>query len=154
MSRLLLPASLLSAALHAAEPAGLSPVPLDASLLREQIAVKAVCGHCHTLEIVMDTPMGYEEWRGTVQKMVDQGARGTDEQFDDIMDFLYRTMTTVNVNTADADALGSILGVSDAAAQAIVARRAQRKIADLADLKTVPGVSAQGLDSRARLIFF
>lgn len=132
----------------------MAQVPLDASLLREKVSLQAVCAHCHTLDIVMDTPKDYEDWRGTVQKMVDQGARGTDAQFDDIMDFLYRTMTTLNVNTADADALGTILDVPDATAQAIVARRTQKKIVDLADLESIPGMNSQAVEARARLIFF
>ena len=65
----------------------------------------------------MDTPMSYDDWHDTVQQMVDRGAKGTDEQFDDIMDYLHRTMTTINVNTADADELEIVLNVPETAAQ-------------------------------------
>ena len=53
--------------------------------------------------------MSYDAWHDTVQTMVDRGASGTDEQFDDIMDYLHRTMTTINVNAADADELEIVL---------------------------------------------
>ena len=76
-------------------------------LVREQRSIEIVCGKCHGLELVMDTPMGYDNWHDTVQKMVDQGADGTDEQFDDVMDYLHRTMTTIDVNHAEVGELRS-----------------------------------------------
>jgi competence protein ComEA len=144
----LLVASLFAAARAAeVEP----PAP---RLARESQSLKAVCAKCHNLQIVMDTPMSYEDWHDTVQKMVDRGASGTDEQFDDIMDYLHRTMTTINVNTAPADELEIVLDVSEATAQAIIARRSSQKFTGLTDLKSVPGVDAPTLDAKARLIFF
>jgi competence protein ComEA len=104
--------------------------------------------------LVMDTPRSYDAWRETVQTMVDRGASGTDDQFDDIMDYLHRTMTTIDVNTADADELQMVLNVPQAVAQAIVARRTSRKFVGLADLKSVPGIDASMVDAKARLIFF
>jgi DNA uptake protein ComE-like DNA-binding protein len=86
--------------------------------------------------------------------MVDRGATGTDEQFDDIMDYLHRTMTTINVNTAVADELEIVLNVPETTAQAIIARRSTQKFIGLTDLKSVPGVDASTVDAKARLIFF
>ena len=128
-----------------------SPAP---DLAREGRSLKAVCAKCHNLEIVMDTPMTFDAWHETVQAMVDRGASGTDEQFDDIMDYLHRTMTTIDVNTADANELEIVLNVSETAAQAIIARRRRQKFTDLADLKSVRGVDASAIDSKAPLIFF
>lgn len=98
--------------------------------------------------------MTFDAWHETVQAMVDRGASGTDEQFDDIMDYLHRTMTTIDVNTADANELEIVLNVSETAAQAIIARRRRQKFTDLADLKSVRGVDASAIDSKAPLIFF
>jgi competence protein ComEA len=145
---LLLVAGLLAAA-WATDVA--PPAP---DLAREEQSLKAVCAQCHTLEIVMDTPMSYNAWHDTVQTMVDRGASGTDEQFDDIMDYLHRTMTTIDVNTAHADELEIVLNVPETAAQAIIARRSTEKFTGLADLKSVPGVVASTVDAKARLIFF
>ncbi len=148
VSRVLLVAALLATA-RGAEVA--SPNP---RLVREGQSLKAVCAKCHNLQIVMDTPMSYDDWHDTVQKMVDQGASGTDEQFDDIMDYLHRTMTTINVNTAPADELEIVLNVPETTAQAITARRSTQKFTGLTDLKTIPGVNASTVDAKARLIFF
>jgi competence protein ComEA len=128
--------------------------PPTPRLAREGQSLKAVCANCHNLQIVMDTPMSYDDWHETVQKMVDRGASGTDEQFDDIMDYLHRTMTTINVNTAPVDELKIVLDVSETTAQAIIARRSTQKFTGLTDLKSVPGVDAPTVDAKARLIFF
>ena len=121
---------------------------------REARAVIAVCGRCHDMQIVMDTPKSYDAWQETMQKMVDLGAKGTDQQYDDILDFLHRTITTIDVNSADVDELEIVLDTSPATAQAIVARREFKKFTGLSDLKTVPGIDAATVDSKARLIFF
>ncbi|HXE08698.1 MAG TPA: helix-hairpin-helix domain-containing protein [Acidobacteriaceae bacterium] len=134
----------------APEPPGLPAE--DAA--REGQSIKTVCGHCHNLELVLNTPKSYDAWHDTVQKMIDHGAKGTDDQLDDVMDYLERTVTTIDVNSADADELEIVLNVSDATAQAILARRTDKKFTGLADLKTIPGVDAATVDAKARMIFF
>ena len=121
---------------------------------REAQSLKVVCGKCHNLQMVMDTRKSYDAWHDTVQKMVNLGAKGTDDQFDDIMDYLHRTMTTIDVNSADPDELEIVLNVSETAAQAIVARRRTKRFTGLADLKSIPGVDASIVNKKARLIFF
>jgi competence protein ComEA len=144
---------LLAATLFTAT-GGAANAPPNPRLAREAQSLKAVCAKCHNLQIVMDTPMSVDDWHDTVQKMVDRGASGTDEQFDDVMDYLHRTMTTINVNTAPVDELEIVLGVSETTAQAIIARRNTQKFTGLVDLKSVPGVDAPTVDTKARLIFF
>ena len=61
------------------------PQAASPDLARETQSLKSVCAKCHDLQIVMDTPMSYDAWHDTVQTMVDRGASGTDEPFDDIM---------------------------------------------------------------------
>jgi Helix-hairpin-helix motif len=125
-----------------------------AKLAREAKSLKAVCGQCHGLPIVMDTPMSYEGWHDTVQKMLDQGAVASDAQLADIMDYLHRTMTRIDVNAADEDELRIVLNFSQEQAQAVVARRSTQKFKDLADLKTVQGLDAASLEAKASLISF
>jgi len=98
--------------------------------------------------------MSYGAWHDTVQNMMDRGATGTDQQFADVMDYLHRTMTTIDVNAADADELQIVLQVPEATAQAILARRSTQKFTGLADLKSVPGVDASTVEAKAKLIFF
>jgi Helix-hairpin-helix motif len=126
----------------------------DAGSDKERQALKAVCGKCHNLEIVTDTPRSYDEWQDTIQKMVDRGARGTDAQFDAISDYLYRNLTPIDVNSADAAQLQAVLDVSTPVADAIISRRSVRKFASLADLKTVTGIDPAALNAKFRLLFF
>jgi hypothetical protein len=142
-------AALMAASMRMASAAA----PAD-PLAGEEASLRAVCAKCHNLQIVMDTPMSYAGWHDTVQKMIDRGADGTDEQLEDIMDYLHRTMTTIDVNSADPDELAIVLGAPEPVVKAIVARRAMRKFKDLEDLKTVPGIDAAGVDARSRLLFF
>jgi hypothetical protein len=143
---------LVAALFNVAWAADVAPPAHDLAL--EARSVQAVCARCHNLQIVMDTPMSYDAWHDTVQTMVDRGANGTDEQFDDIMDYLHRTMTTINVNAANVDELEIVLNLPETAAKAIIARRSTRKLTGLADLKSVAGVDGSTVDAKARLIFF
>jgi competence protein ComEA len=123
-------------------------------LAREHQSLQAVCGKCHNLELVTDAQKSYDDWQDTLQMMIDRGARGTDQQYDDILDYLHRTQSTINVNFADAHELQIVLNVSAAVAQSIVERRGHARIKDLDDLKSIPGLDAASLDARTRLIFY
>jgi competence protein ComEA len=153
------PAALLASAVLMASAALAAALAADSAaqapqLEREAQSLQAVCGKCHNLQIVMNTPRSLDDWRDTMQKMVDRGASGTDEQYDDILDYLHRTMTTIDVNSADADELATVLGASGATVKLIIVRRSTKKFVDLADLKSIPGVDAATLDAKAKLIFF
>jgi hypothetical protein len=116
----------------------------------ETQSLKDVCGgRCHPVELFMGSPRDYDNWHDTVQKMIDRGANASDEQLQDIMDYLHRTLTTVNVNAASAAELGFALGLRPAVVQAIVARRAQRSFTGLEDLQSVAGDDAALLGSLA-----
>ncbi len=150
----LLGATLLSTALTlpvalAADTAGVSP-----DLVREAKSLQAVCGKCHNLQIVMDTPRSLDDWRDTMQAMVDRGATGTDDQYDEILDYLHRTVTTIDVNSAQADDFAAVLNIPDATVRLIIDRRSKKKFVDLADLKSIPGVDAATVDSKSKLLYF
>ena len=145
-----------SVALQAlAAPAAADSATSPPSLLeREHASLQAVCARCHNLQIVMDTPMSYDAWHETVQKMIDRGADATDDQLEDIMDFLHRAMTTIDVNSADANELSIVLQAPDSVVNAVIARRKTRRFTGLDDLKTVPGIDAAKLSAKSRLLFF
>lgn len=113
-----------------------------------------VCGACHNTDLSVEAPRSYEGWYDTVQTMIDRGARGSDTQFQSVMNYLYRNLTTIDVNEAEAEDLVAVLHATPQVAEAIIARRTARKFTDLTDLKTVPGLDPTVLDAQARLIFF
>jgi len=147
-------AALLSGWLLVAMPAAKAQQAATEATTPQAAAVK-ICTACHGMEMVTDTPRDIDTWHDTVQKMIDRGARGTQDEFELVMDFLYQNVTPVDVNHADADTLAAILHTSQTAAQAIVARRTSRPFKDLADLEgSVPGLDKALLDSKKRMIFF
>jgi hypothetical protein len=103
----------------------------------------------------MDTPRDYNSWRDTVQMMIDRGASGTQEEYSLIMQFLFANMTTIDVNTDDAEALGTVLHATPDQVAAILARRAKRPFKDLSDLMAaVPGLNRTLLVGKKRMLFF
>jgi competence protein ComEA len=147
-------AALLSTALMCCTALCAEPPAGSTELLREAKSLQAVCGKCHNLQIVMNTPRSLDDWRDTMQKMVDLGASGTDDQYDDILDYLHRTMTTIDVNSAAADELAIVLNAAYPSVKLIIARRINKKFVDLSDLKTIPGLDAATLDAKSKLIYF
>jgi len=120
-----------------------------------EAAAAKVCSSCHGMQIVMDTPRDWDAWHDTVQKMIDRGARGTPEEFDLVMDFLFQNVTPIDVNHADADTLMATLHAPKTAAEAIIARRTSRPFKDIADLEAaVPGLDKKLLQAKKRMIFF
>jgi mono/diheme cytochrome c family protein len=47
-----------------------------------------VCGGCHAPEIVMGKHLSKEGWAQLVSDMVNKGANGTDDEFNQIIDYL------------------------------------------------------------------
>ncbi len=116
-------------------------------------AVEAVCGHCHTTEVFLNKPRSWERWNDVFADMTKRGANGTDEQLEQVTRFFLENLTLVNVNTSAAEELAGVLGVSDAVAQDIIARRQVRRFVGMAELRTVPGVNPDKLEGE-RAAFF
>ena len=106
------------------------------------------------MQMVTDTPRDWDAWHDTVQKMIDRGARGTPDEFDLVMDFLFQNVTPIDVNHADPGSLMGILHTSQQTADAIIARRTARPFKDLVDLESVPGLDKTVLEAKKRMIFF
>jgi competence protein ComEA len=118
-------------------------------------ALVAVCGRCHQVSLFDKSLRSEPDWIATVQKMVDRGATGSDEQFARVGNYLLRTLTIVNVNVASAEEIAVTLNLSQRTAQAIVARRDQHgKFKSLDELKDIPGVNPAALESRKARVAF
>jgi competence ComEA-like helix-hairpin-helix protein len=120
----------------------------------DKAAFQKVCGACHAITMVSDLKTE-EEWVETVDHMASIGAKGTEQEFDGVLRHLARNFTKVNVNTATAAQIAPVLGLSAAAAQAVVDYRAVHgSFSTLADLRKVPGIDQAGLDARKDRIAF
>jgi len=115
---------------------------------------RAVCGTCHSTTLV-DGLRTEAEWREEIDQMIKIGARGTPAQLERVMRVLARTLTKVDVNTAEAKQIAPVLDVSDAVAEAVVRRRAANgNYKTLEELKQVPGVDPAKLEARKDRVTF
>jgi len=114
--------------------------------------VKKVCSACHSAENVVGLAKTREEWGQVVGEMATQGAQGTVDEFNDIVDYLtehFPSAPPVNVNKATAHQFESDLGFTAKEADAIVQYRREKgsfKSAD--DIARVPGLDAKKIAAR------
>ncbi|HNP34817.1 MAG TPA: helix-hairpin-helix domain-containing protein [Woeseiaceae bacterium] len=120
----------------------------------EEAAMEAVCGACHTLELVTTRIRSKQAWFGIFEQMLNLGAQGTDKQFAAVGRYILTRLTQVRVNEAPADELALLLDIPGSVAAAIVSYRERQKIVDLEDLRSVPGIDADELASWADRIVF
>ena len=87
--------------------------------------------------------------------MIKLGAEGTGDDFEQILRYLLRTKTRINVNTATASEIALVLDISGAAADAVIARRtAKGQFKTLDELKAIRGVDASKVELRKDRIAF
>lgn len=118
-------------------------------------ALLKVCSDCHGPESAVGQLKTRQEWSKTLDEMAANGAQGTDEEWNQILEYLDRNFSLILVNKADAKQLANTLDVPDAAAMAIVTYRdEQGRFATIEDLKKVPGLDAAKVEARKdRLVF-
>lgn len=114
-----------------------------------------VCIKCHDLEGTIRSRNTPERWGQIIDDMASKGAEATDEEFDQILDYLSRNYgkdkpaTKVNVNKAAAGDLAAGLSLSKESASAIVEYREKNgPFKEWQDLKNVPGIDMKQIESK------
>jgi competence protein ComEA len=112
--------------------------------------VEVICSSCHTTERLLTKQWTKPEWQAKVLEMLQEEPDVTQPERDKIVDYLSRSFPKhVNVNTAPAADLQSILELSEKESAAIVAyRQAKGPFKTIDDLKKVPGLDAAKIDSK------
>lgn len=119
----------------------------------KDVTVK-VCGQCHSADIVASVRLTREGWQDTITDMVQQGAKGTDQELAAILDYVsthFKGEATrpLNVNTATSVELESVAGLLRKEAAALVAYREKKgPCKKLEDLKRVPGLDYKKIEAR------
>jgi competence ComEA-like helix-hairpin-helix protein len=114
-----------------------------------------VCSNCHEVETVTATRRTRIGWQQMTEDMIGRGADGSEEEMAAVVSYLTTFFGKVNINTASAQQLEKTLDFPAKEAQAIVAYREKNgKISDFEELRKVPGVSADKLQSKRPLIAF
>jgi len=117
--------------------------------------IERVCIACHPFENIIKTRRTIREWNDQVTVMQGRGAPGTPVDFTTIKKYLIRYYGIVRVNTATAEELTSVLGLSTKDASAIVAyRTAHGNFTDLASLQKVDGVDKAKLEEQPEALRF
>jgi competence protein ComEA len=118
-------------------------------------ALFKVCKECHGPESVLGQLKTRDEWSKTLDEMAANGATGTDEEWNSILDYLDKHYSLILVNTAPAKDLALKLDVPAEIADEIVRARTEKgTFTSIDELKRVPGLDGAKLEARKdRLIF-
>jgi competence protein ComEA len=119
-----------------------------------------ICKQCHEFERSVAPRQDRAGWQTTMDKMVALGAKGTQKEFDTIVDYLAKTypgedVPKIKVNEARAVELESGLSLPRSQAAAIVQYRTKNgDFKSIEDLKKVPGVDVAKIEAKKdRLLF-
>jgi competence protein ComEA len=120
--------------------------------------VERMCKGCHGLENVVRSRRTRDRWTEVVDDMVARGAKCTDSEADEVIDYLsmhFGADAKVNVNKAGASELTSALGISATDADTIVRYRADHgRFNSIQDLMKVPGIDAKKIESNRNRVEF
>jgi competence ComEA-like helix-hairpin-helix protein len=120
--------------------------------------VAKVCAECHGADNFRKKRLTRDEWSETVDKMVEEGAKATDDEITAIVDYLAQNFSKdskVWVNTAPLAELKNVLGFTNEEASAILAWRAEKgDFHSAADVQKVPGVDPQKVEAKKEMMAF
>jgi competence ComEA-like helix-hairpin-helix protein len=121
----------------------------------EETTEKVCNTACHTLDKVYEKRRTAREWGDVMASMATLGASATDAQFATVKRYLTRSFGIVPVNTATAEELSAVLGLSAKDAKAIVDHRnANGRFADTAALLKVAGIDKAKIDAQPEALVF
>lgn len=117
----------------------------EAFAIRAEATLEKVCSMCHPVEEILRSRRTLREWNDMVIVMVSRGAVGTEGDFTTVKRYLTRYYGVVQVNTATAEELSAVLGLSSKDAAAVVEyRKANGKFANAEALAKVgPSVKSR-----------
>lgn len=110
-------------------------------------AFQRVCSTCHPAEAVTVGRKTQSQWEETFFKMIEeQGAKGSDEDFELAFTYLVRNYGRVNINRSARLEVTAVLGLSaDDANKILDYRRDHGDFKDFDSLLQVPGIDVEKL---------
>jgi competence protein ComEA len=133
--------------------AGLPDGPGKEQLIR-------VCGVCHEPQRAASIRLTRDGWESTINDMIARGAKGSDEDFEAILDYLSKNFLggaarPLNVNTATSVELESVLLLLRKQAAAVIAYREKNgPFKSIEDLKKVPGIDVSKIEAEKDRLYF
>ena len=115
----------------------------------------AMCSKCHEAARITALRRTKTEWEEVINKMIERGAQGSEEDFMTVFGYLRRHYGKVYINSATAEEITTTLGLPDKDANAIVAyRKANGNFQDFDAVKKVPDVDVKMLDDHKDAVAF
>ena len=117
-----------------------------------------VCGGCHQAERSASVRLTREGWEGVIGDMIQRGAKGTDEEFAAIVDYLSKHFLgdaprPLNINRANNVELESVAGLTRKEAAALLAWLDKvGACKSLEELRKVPGLDYKKIEARKDFI--
>jgi competence protein ComEA len=144
-------AALLTPMLLAQAPAADSKFPDGPG----KAAFLKMCSDCHGPESAIAQFKTRDEWNKTLDDMATNGAQGTDEEWNQVLDYVDKYFSLILVNKADAKRLAVTLDVPQEIAEAVVKYRSEHgRIGSIDELKNVAGLDAAKVEARKdRFVF-
>ena len=136
--------------------AAVDPVKAEEEFIRvAEATIEQACRTCHPIENVLRLRRTSREWSDMIMAMAGRGATATDEQFDMIHQYLTRYYGRVQINTAPADELSAVLGLTAKDAAAVVEhRKAHGRFADVAAVLKVQGIDKSKIEEQPEALVF
>jgi len=102
-------------------------------------AFQRVCVECHTTAMI-DGYRSMPDWRQIVDNMIEIGARGTPEDIERVMRYLWRNWTRIDLNASTAEQIAVVLGIKEELARTVVKYWTEHgHFTAVGELKKVPG---------------
>ncbi len=123
----------------------------------KDVTVK-VCASCHAADTVASVRHTPEAWRDVIAKMVAAGAVGTEQELETVFHYLStqfpaETQKALNLNTATAIEMESVVGLLRKEAAALIAHREKNgPCRKLEDLKKIAGLDYKKIEARKELV--
>jgi competence protein ComEA len=121
-------------------------------------ALLKACGSCHQAERSASVRLTREGWEEVIADMIKRGAKGTDEEFGAVLEyltthFLGEAARPLNINRATNVELESVAGLTRKEAAAVLAWLDKVGVCkSLDELKKVPGLDYKKIDARKEFI--
>ena len=114
-----------------------------------------LCNRCHDAARITALRRTRTEWEEVLNKMIERGAQGSEEDFNTVFGYLRRHYGKVYINSATADDITTSLGLSGKDAEAILAyRKSNGSFADFEAVTKVPNIDVKTLEEHKDAVAF
>jgi len=113
------------------------------------------CNRCHDAARITALRRTKTEWEEIINKMIERGATGSEEEFQTVFNFLRRHYGKVFINSAAPEEMTTTLALTGKDADAIVSyRKTNGNFADFDAVKKVPGIDVKTLEEHKEAVAF